>query len=293
VQEGVDRIADPLNRESIPDVARLDGDGLERTNGSPAKAQDAYATLHRAIRDGRLAPGSRLKEVELAERLGMSRTPIREAIRQLQRDGVVTVLPNRGAVVRELSEQEIDDTYSLRAVLEGYCASRAAIRIDPEGLRRLGEIHADFARRFTADGSLAPAADGSDPETDIEALIDLNRAFHTEILLGSKNSRVIEVLQKAIEVPVHMKDLFWRSPEARLRAMMSHGDILEAVRAADAVRADAVMRTHVYALRDFFIQEHRALHLRQREEEEEGPVSSRDGARGATADMEPAVVEDR
>jgi DNA-binding GntR family transcriptional regulator len=262
-------MADPQDRERIPDVTIRDDNGSAlRTSGSPAKAQDAYATLHRAIRDGSFPPGSRLKEVELAARLGMSRTPIREAIRQLQRDGVVTVLPNRGAVVRELSEQEIDDTYSLRAVLEGYCASRAATRIEPEGLRRLADVHEEFERRIAPDGSLTTSADGSESESEIEALIRLNQAFHAEIVQGSKNSRVIEVLQKAIEVPVHMKDLFWRSPQARRRAMMSHGDILDALRAGDAVRADAVMRTHVYALRDFFIQEHRALHLERLADDE-------------------------
>jgi DNA-binding GntR family transcriptional regulator len=221
-----------------------------------AKAQDAYARLHRAIREGAYPPGTRLKEVELAERLGMSRTPIREAIRQLQRDGVVTVLPNRGAVVRELSEQEIDDTYSLRAVLEGYCASRAASRIDAMALKRMEEIQDEFERRIQPDGSV-------EDESVIEGLILLNRAFHEAIVVGSRNTRVIDILQKATEVPVHMKQQYWRSERARSSARIHHREILEALRARDAVRCDAVVRTHVYAVKDFFIQQHRATGLQR------------------------------
>lgn len=229
------------------------------TTATKAKAQEAYATLHRAIREGEYLPGTRLKEVDLAAQLGMSRTPVREAIRQLQRDGVVVVLPNRGAVVRELSEQEIDDTYSLRAVLEGYCASRAAIRMDPAAQSALAEIQAEFERRIGPDGSFVRApADAAALDEEIEAATRLNRAFHEAIRVGSSNSRVTDVLQKAIEVPVHMKHLFWRSGRARARAVASHEEILDALRAGDAVRADAVMRTHVYAVKDFFIQQHRA-----------------------------------
>jgi len=256
VTHGADRRADHLAGEpGTAPTATADRTGSAERSGA-AKAQDAYASLHRAIRDGTFPPGSRLKEVELARRLGMSRTPIREAIRRLERDGVVTVAPNRGAIVRELSEQEIDDTYSLRAVLEGYCAGRAATRITPDGLRRLIEIHEEFERRSGPDGSLSEPGD----EGNSEAAIRLNQAFHAEILAGSENTRVIDLLQNAVEVPVHMKDLFWRSPQATRRAMMSHSDIIDALRAGDAIRADVVMRAHVYALRDFYIQEHRALH---------------------------------
>jgi DNA-binding GntR family transcriptional regulator len=215
------------------------------------KAQDAYLLLHQAIREGHYPAGARLKEVDLASKLGMSRTPIREAIRQLQRDGVVTVVPHRGAVVRVLSEQEIDDTYSLRAVLEGYCASRAAIRMEPAELRELEAIHAEFE-------PLTRHGQGSYSDADIDDAIRLNRAFHTAIANGSKNSRITDVMRNATEVPLHMKQLYWRSEQARAGARVHHREILEALLARDAVRADAVMRTHVYAVRDYFMRQHRA-----------------------------------
>jgi DNA-binding GntR family transcriptional regulator len=245
---------DPL-KSSDGVVAHGDGDAASDGPRSQ-KARDAYTELHRGIRSGEYAPGFRLKEIDLAAQLGMSRTPIREAIRQLERDGVVTVLPNRGAIVRELSEQEIDDTYSLRAVLEGYCASRAASRIDPVSLKRMEEIQDEFERRIQPDGSI-------EDESVIDGLILLNKAFHNAIVIGSRNTRVIDILQKATEVPVQMKQLYWRSERARASARIHHREILEALRARDAVRADAVMRTHVYSVKDFFMQQHRATGLQR------------------------------
>lgn len=227
------------------------------------KAQDAYRALHEAIRVGEYLPGARLKEIELAQHLGMSRTPIREAIRQLERDGVVTVLPNRGAVVRELSEQEIDDTYSLRAVLEGYCASRAATRMGRRDLEHLEQIEAEFERRISANEPL-------DDDASIEALILLNRTFHDAIVNGSQNTRITDILHNATEVPVHMKQLYWRSPRARAGALVHHREIIEALLARDAVRADAVMRTHVYAVKDFFMRQHRAGRLERLVGHEDG-----------------------
>lgn len=218
------------------------------------KAHDAYQAMHRAIREGQLPPGARLKEVELAQQLGMSRTPIREAIRKLERDGVVTVLANRGAVVRMLSGQEIDDTYSLRAVLEGYCASRAAVCMDRAALYCLEEVQAELERRIGGDGTM-------EAESAIEALIRLNRAFHEAIHVGCQNSRVGETLQKATEVPIHMKQLYWRSNRARAGALAHHRQILDALWARDAVRADAAMLTHVYAVKEFFVRQHRGARI--------------------------------
>lgn len=249
---------EPVSSEGAGGEPVFEEDGRTLDAAVSPKALDAYLALHRGIRAGDYPPGSRLKEVDLAAHLRMSRTPVREAIRQLERDGVVTVLPNRGAVVRELTEREIDDTYSLRAVLEGYAASRAAIRMEPSSLSRLDAIQAELERHIGAHGE-----GDDDPGSDVEPLIALNQAFHQLIMAGSQNSRMAEILQKATEVPLHMKELYWRAGRARAGALVHHREILEALRAHDPLRADAVMRTHVYAVKDFFIQQYRAVGLRR------------------------------
>ena len=247
---------EPISSDGSAIDPLFEEDGRDLDASVSPKALDAYLALHRGIRSGDYPPGSRLKEVDLAAHLRMSRTPVREAIRQLERDGVVTVQPNRGAIVRELTEREIDDTYSLRAVLEGYAASRAAIRMEPAALSRLEAIQAELDSHVRADGT-------ADTDGDVEVLINLNQAFHQTILAGSQNSRMAEILQKATEVPLHMKQMYWRAGRARAGALVHHREVIEALRAHDPLRADAVMRTHIYAVKDFFIKQYRAVGLRR------------------------------
>src|ERR687884_94343 len=97
----------------------------------------ATEVIREAIVDGRLAPGARLKEEELARELGISRTPIREALLILQAEGLVDAAPNRGATVRAHTAQDLDDLYQLRALLEGFAARRAAARLTAEQLEEL------------------------------------------------------------------------------------------------------------------------------------------------------------
>lgn len=222
----------------------LNDDGVSKI--STAKGREAYAVLRDGIHDGVHPPGARLKEVELATRLGMSRTPIREAFRQLERDGVVTIVPNRGAVVRELSAEEIDDVYALRAVLEGFCASRAATRMGAQAISHLEEVNDELERRTI----------GGDESSD--ALIRLNSAFHQAIVAGSANSRVNEVLAKAAEVPFNLKRAFWESTPAREAAVVYHREIVEAIRSRDSMRAEAVMRSHIYSVKDYMTEQQRA-----------------------------------
>jgi DNA-binding GntR family transcriptional regulator len=227
-----------------------DGHGSPSGELSSAKGREAYEVLQRGIQSGRYPAGSRLKEVELADDLGMSRTPIREAIRRLERDGVVEIIPNRGAAVRSWTAEEVDDAYALRAVLEGFSASRAAVRIDQAGLDNLEQINNELERRVR-----------ESPE-DTGPLIRLNAAFHEAITKASQNNRIADVLPQATEAPIAMKQAFWQSARAREFAVVYHREIVEALRAHDAVRAEAVMRSHVFAVKDFFTEHQRHERLR-------------------------------
>jgi DNA-binding GntR family transcriptional regulator len=215
-----------------------------------AKGREAYEALSLAIREGEHAPGARLKEVELAEQLGMSRTPIREAFRQLERDGVVTIVPNRGAIVRELTAEEIEDVYALRAVLEGFCAARAATRMDAGGIAHLDELTDELERRCAADGD------------ESAALIRINAAFHAAITEASGNGRVADVLGHVAEVPHHLRREAWASDAVQVATIVYHRDIVEAIRARDAVRAEAIMRSHMYSVKDLMTEQLRAAGIR-------------------------------
>ena len=118
--------------------------------GRPPISRNASAAaseiIREAIIDGRLAPGQRLKEEELARELGISRTPVREALVILEGEGLVESVPKRGASVRAYAADDLDDMYQLRALLEGYAARRAATRISAEDVGRLEESCARFDR---------------------------------------------------------------------------------------------------------------------------------------------------
>ena len=137
----------------------------------------ATEVIREAIIDGRLAPGERLKEEELARELGLSRTPIREALAVLQAEGLVDTAPNRGATVRAHDAEDLDDLYRLRALLEGYAAGRAATKMPPE---QVAELFASCERfEALADGDVAP-------------LVKENMHFHSTIVEAAASGRVAE-----------------------------------------------------------------------------------------------------
>lgn len=207
-----------------------------------ASGHRAYSALRLLILRGDYAPGQRLKEVEVAQRLGTSRTPVREAVLQLELEGLVQVVPHRGAVVRQLTEADIREMFDLRAVLEGFCASQAAVLMDEPGLEELEARNDAFER------SMARLRRG----TPAEGLIRLNTAFHDGVMAGSGNTRVAGVLEKLTAVPTAWKAGFWASSRQREAAVVYHREIIDAIRARDPLRADAVMKSHIYAAKDYF-----------------------------------------
>lgn len=209
-----------------------------------ASGHRAYAALRDLILDGHYAPGQRLKEVEVAHRLGTSRTPVREAVMQLELDGLVQVIPHRGAVVRQLTEADVHEMFDLRAVLEGFCASQAAGMMDEEGVEELEARNAAFERcmaRGARESSAVP-------------LVRLNAAFHEAVMAGSGTTRVPGLLEKLTAVPTAWKAGFWGSSRQREAAVVYHREIIDAIRARDPLRADAVMKSHIYAAKDYFTE---------------------------------------
>lgn len=190
----------------------------------------AYRQLLDEIRQGLLEPGDRLREAELAERLGVSRTPVREAIRQLEADGLVAHVPRIGAAIRQLDYAEVMELYEMRAVLEGTAArlaARAASDIEIEELDLLNERLADA---------------GTGPEA-----ARLNSIFHATMLDAAKNrflSRSILSLQKALMIlgPTQLTD-----SERAEAAAEEHRRIMAALIARDGATAEAEMRAHVEA----------------------------------------------
>jgi DNA-binding GntR family transcriptional regulator len=197
------------------------------------------------ILTGEYGPEERLIEEQLAERLGVSRTPVRQALTLLEAEGLVELAPNRGATVRSFTVADVWDIYDLRAVLEGHAARRAAGRIQGDEVGRLRELAAQMeglAGRF------------EDHEEEIRALVALNQEFHGTIVEASRNRRLERLINRTVEIPLMFKAFFWYTPHERTISNHYHRQILEALENGDADRAEIIMREHVYEGRDFVIR---------------------------------------
>jgi len=219
---------------------------VEDGRGPLTKSASAVAAelIRAAIIDGRLEPGRRLKEEELARELGISRTPVREALLVLQTEGLLESAPNRGATVRTYEADDLDDLYQLRALLEGFAARLAATRISADDLERLRES----CGRFVALRA----------EDDVADLVRENLLFHGIILEAAASDRLALMVRKVIELPLVYRSYYWYSPEQKLISEHYHRQLTTALAARDAERAELVMKEHVLEARDFLIAQLRA-----------------------------------
>lgn len=212
---------------------------LEQSHG-----RGAYERVLAQIRTGELRPGDRLTEADLARRLQISRTPVREAIRQLEADGLVTHVPRVGATVRSLDYSEVMELYEMRTVLEATAARMAARAASDIEISELEEINADLS-----------AAIGDAPRA-----YELNRMFHETLAKAAKNRfliRSMEVLQKALLI-LGTSTL---ADETRAReALSEHEAVLSAIRARDGQAAETCMRNHLEASHRARLRQLRALH---------------------------------
>ena len=177
--------------------------------------------LEEAILEGDLKPGERLRAEALAQRFGTSRTPIREALLQLEAQGLVDVEPNRGAVVRSFDRDDLSDLYQLRALLEPRAAALATPRIseqDIEALRALCEAEDHMAA---------------------------NEAFHRIILEAAGSPRLLDAMRAATGIPRTFRSVFWHDERQREESLMCHRRLVAAFNARDADLAEAVMRMHI------------------------------------------------
>ncbi len=209
-------------------------------------ADEIALRLERAIVDGAYPPGSRLRQDELCARFGVSRTPVREALRKLQARNLVVVAPNRGATVRIPTRKELMDIYDVRAELEGYAAELAAAHMTDEVVRRLDGAQADLERLIGRIGDSRPAQ----PEAGSPLATALNQAnddFHRVVMDAAGNERLQAIARDLGRM--FPKDYVWRAMKdvAEMRALnvAEHRRIRDAVATGDAAAARSRMRDHI------------------------------------------------
>ncbi|GAA1888870.1 GntR family transcriptional regulator [Williamsia serinedens] len=204
----------------------------------------AYSSIRAAILDGSYGPGARLGEAELAQLTEASRTPVREALRQLEVEGLVEVLPHRGARVSAFTADDLDEIYDLRMTLEAFAAGRAATRITAESTDRMAEL---------CDEMEAAAAAGR-----LDAVAAANVAFHDIVREASASTRLTSMLAAVTQLPLMMRTFHRYAPDDLRRSAGHHRELVAALRARDEVWADAVMRSHVRAAKSVLLAALRA-----------------------------------
>jgi DNA-binding GntR family transcriptional regulator len=206
-------------------------------------AERALATLRDLIMGGELAPGARLGEVEIADRLGVSRTPVREALSRLAAEGLVEIAPNRGARVVTWTVAELEGVFDLRAVLEPQLTAHAVPNAAPADVDELDAL----ARRMHEVGTPGPGQ-------DLDALVPLNRAFHDRLVALAAHPTLATALAAAIHPPIVRRNFLTYDEASLRRSLAHHVEIVAAIRAGDATWARAVMTAHIHNARAVMVR---------------------------------------
>lgn len=219
----------PRTRAKAVDPGRAGGASLAK------RVKDELLAL---ILDGALAPGQRINEPDVAARLGISRVPVREALRELESTGLVVARRHAGVFVRVLADREVADLYELRALLDGHAGARAA-GSPPAARQALLRVLADFQRRMER----AAAAD------DVRRYYAANLAFHWAIVEAARNEALAASYRGVVQ-QLHLARLTnLKQGLAMQSSLAEHRAIALALAAGDAARAQALQIDHVHAAR--------------------------------------------
>lgn len=189
----------------------------------PTLREKILENIRDAIISGSLKPGCKVSEPELAERFGISRTPIREAFRQLESEGYLTVIPRRGAVVSEFNIKEVEDFYAIKSILEGYAARQACSRLTDKELERLQAINTRLSELAN--------------ENDIRTFFKLHDEFHAIIITASDNEKLKEMIYSLITRFQRLRYMSLSLPGRMKVSVQEHEKILDAFRRNDAESA--------------------------------------------------------
>lgn len=205
-----------------------------------AAVDKAYFSLRDRIQSGDLVSGDFLVESELAGQLGISRTPVREALKRLAAEGLVLSEGRRRAVVRSFDEERVAELYELRARLESYAAQRAASRIQPSELDSLRELAT----------AMEACAARATPE-DIARFADLNDRFHQVILSAAQAPHLEAALRPVLQIQLVMLQRYRHTIVEHLdRSCWHHRELIRALALGDAELAEQQMQLHMLSARD-------------------------------------------
>lgn len=200
-----------------------------------------YEELKRQILIGEIAPGTRMMEVELADDMGVSRTPVREAIRKLEKEGLVTIEPRRGAYASDISIKDIVDVLEVRQDLEGMAAAMAAQKATDEQKEQLSKVTEQY-RDAVESGN-------------VEEMIKFDEAFHKIIVGCSDNKTLVQLVSQVQELALRFRYIYYDDFARFGSQPMEHKEITDAIISGDADKARKAAGEHIRHLKTFVLNE--------------------------------------
>ncbi len=190
-----------------------------------------FSTLREAIIMGELKPGQRLMEVQLAEKMGVSRTPVREAIRKLELEGLVIMTPRKGAHVAKLTEKDIIDVLEVRAALDSLATSLAAERITDDEIKALKHVQSQFENYIQKD--------------NLQGIIKKDIEFHDVIYRAAKNDKLTQISNNLREQVYRFRVIYLRDYSSNDELIKEHKNIYDAIVNRDATMARDSAKQHI------------------------------------------------
>lgn len=190
-----------------------------------------FNTLRQAILKGELRPGERLMEIQLAQRLGVSRTPVREAIRKLELEGLVLMVPRKGAEVAEITVKDLEDVLEVRAALEELAAKIACDHITDEQMQELKKAAADFKKVLDTD--------------DLTSCVQADMKFHEIIYNATDNARLLQILNNLREQMYRYRMEYLKDKSMHKTLVEEHDAIRRALKKRDKDKAAQAICVHI------------------------------------------------
>ena len=187
--------------------------------------------LRQAIREGVLQPGERLMEIQLADELGVSRTPIREAIRKLELEGFVVMVPRRGTYVADISLKDVVQVFEIRSALEELAAGLAAERITPDELEELERILVEINDYIARD--------------DFDKIVDADIRLHGILYKASRNNRLVDILRNLREQMLRFRSISMHYPGRLAATWEEHRQLVECIANRNSTQARKIAKKHM------------------------------------------------
>lgn len=194
-----------------------------------------------SVISGRLKPGERVPEQEIAESFGISRTPIREAFRQLESEGFITVTPRKGAVVSPITDRDVREFYAIKSLLEGFAARTSCQTLTPKEIKRLDSLNAQMKRHADRD--------------DVKGFFKLDNQFHDTFLKACGNEKLCALVHHLVQQFERFRITALSLPGRMKDSVKQHDEIIDAFRKKDAGLVERLVSANAERGRDVLVEE--------------------------------------